>query len=65
VVIKSSDGIETLYAHLEALAVRKGQKVRQGQALGRVGCTGHCSGPHLHFEVYDNGRRQDPMRYLP
>ena len=65
VVIKSSDGIETLYAHLETLAVRKGQKVRQGQSLGRVGCTGHCSGPHLHFEVYDNGRRQDPMRYLP
>jgi murein DD-endopeptidase MepM/ murein hydrolase activator NlpD len=65
VVIQSSDGIETLYAHLETLAVRKGQKVRQGQALGKVGCTGRCSGPHLHFEVYDNGRRQNPMRYLP
>jgi len=29
------------------------------------GCTGHCSGPHLHFEVYDQGKRQNPMLYLP
>jgi hypothetical protein len=65
VVIESRDGIQTLYAHLDSLAVRKGQRVRQGQMLGRVGCTGRCSGTHLHFEVFEGGRRQNPMLYLP
>lgn len=65
VIIESDDGIRTLYAHLDSLRVRQDQRVRQGQALGKVGCSGHCSGPHLHFEVFDRGKRQDPMRYLP
>jgi murein DD-endopeptidase MepM/ murein hydrolase activator NlpD len=65
VVIQSRGGIEALYAHLETLAVRKGQRVRQGQALGEVGCTGRCFGRHLHFEVFEGGRRQNPMLYLP
>ena len=65
VVIDGPDGIQTLYAHLASLDVRKGQRVRQGQSLGKVGCTGHCTGNHLHFEVIDNGVRKNPASYLP
>ena len=65
VVVDSTEGIITLYAHLESIAVAEGQRVRQGQPLGVVGCTGHCTGTHLHFEVIDNGVRRDPLSYLP
>jgi murein DD-endopeptidase MepM/ murein hydrolase activator NlpD len=65
VVIQGPEGIATLYAHLESISVTQGQQVRQGQPLGIVGCTGHCSGTHLHFEVIDNGVRRDPLSYLP
>jgi murein DD-endopeptidase MepM/ murein hydrolase activator NlpD len=65
VVIEGPGGITTLYAHFESLLVSTGQTVRQGQWLGMVGCTGHCYGNHLHFEVIDNGVRHDPLQYLP
>jgi hypothetical protein len=65
VVIDGPGGITTLYAHFESLLVSTGQRVRQGQWLGMVGCTGHCYGTHLHFEVIDNGVRHDPLQYLP
>jgi hypothetical protein len=65
VVIDSPDGIRTLYGHLDSLAVKTGQKVKAGQTLGQVGCTGTCFGTHLHFEVIDRGLREDPMAYLP
>ncbi len=65
VVIESAGGIHTLYAHLDKIDVKLGQTVRQGQALGPVGCTGYCFGIHLHFEVFQDGVRIDPMRYLP
>jgi murein DD-endopeptidase MepM/ murein hydrolase activator NlpD len=65
VVIDSPDGVRTLYGHLSTLAVRRGQKVKQGATLGKVGNTGTSTGPHLHFEVIDRGVRQDPLRYLP
>lgn len=65
VVIVSSDGIETLYAHLSSIAVSLGQAVSQGDFIGNVGCTGYCTGNHLHFEVIDNGVRVDPLAYLP
>jgi murein DD-endopeptidase MepM/ murein hydrolase activator NlpD len=64
-VVQSPDGIVTLYAHLSSISVTEGQMVRQGQQLGIVGSTGHASGPHLHFEVIDNGVRRDPLTYLP
>lgn len=64
VVIDSADGIGTLYAHLSSLNVTEGQRVRQGEVLGEVGCTGTCFGTHLHFEVWLNGIRQNPMQYL-
>jgi len=65
VVIDGPDGIGTLYGHLSSITVAEGQRVRQGQILGEVGCTGSCSGTHLHFEVFQSNQRQNPMRYLP
>ncbi len=64
-VVQSPEGIATLYAHLESISVTQGQSVRQGQPLGIVGCTGHCFGTHLHFEVIQDGVRRDPLSYLP
>ena len=65
VVVESTEGIFTLYGHLESISVTQGQRVRQGQPLGNVGCTGYCFGTHLHFEVIDGGVRRDPLSYLP
>jgi murein DD-endopeptidase MepM/ murein hydrolase activator NlpD len=65
VVIMSDSGIETLYAHLNSIYVSQGEYVSQGQALGVVGSTGYSTGTHLHFEVIDNGVRQNPLNYLP
>ncbi len=57
-------GISTCYAHQSSYAVSSGQSVDQGQVIGSVGCTGHCFGDHLHFEVRVNGSPVDPMGYL-
>jgi murein DD-endopeptidase MepM/ murein hydrolase activator NlpD len=65
VIIMSPDGIETLYAHFSSISVSAGQTVNQGDALGTSGCTGYCTGNHLHFEVIDNGTRVNPLSYLP
>jgi murein DD-endopeptidase MepM/ murein hydrolase activator NlpD len=65
VIIMSPDGIETLYAHFSGFAVSSGQQVSQGDVIGYGGCTGYCTGNHLHFEVIDNGVRVDPLAYLP
>lgn len=65
VVVLSPDGIETLYAHFSSISVSAGQQVSQGQTLGIAGCTGYCTGNHLHFEVIDNGVRVNPLDYLP
>jgi len=61
VFIKHSNNTDTVYAHLSQLAVRRGDKVDQGQTIGLVGSTGWATGPHLHFEVRVNGQQQDPM----
>ncbi|HEX5368188.1 MAG TPA: M23 family metallopeptidase [Dehalococcoidia bacterium] len=54
-----------MYAHFSAIYVKQGQSVKAGQALGHVGCTGHCTGNHLHFETLVDGVRVDPMKLLP
>jgi murein DD-endopeptidase MepM/ murein hydrolase activator NlpD len=64
VFIDHGSGISTGYAHQSSLAVSNGQTVSQGQVIGYVGCTGHCFGPHLHFEVRVNGAPVDPLGYL-
>ena len=53
-----------LYAHLANVGVRKGQKLRKGQRLGLAGCTGSCSGTHLHFELKRSGVPVNPLRFL-
>jgi murein DD-endopeptidase MepM/ murein hydrolase activator NlpD len=53
-----------LYAHLARVGVKPGQRVRKGQRLGLAGCTGSCSGTHLHFEVKRGGVPVNPLRFL-
>jgi murein DD-endopeptidase MepM/ murein hydrolase activator NlpD len=58
-------GFLTRYAHLSHIAVRPGQAVQRGELLGQVGSTGLSTGPHLHYEVYYQGWRRDPIAFLP
>jgi murein DD-endopeptidase MepM/ murein hydrolase activator NlpD len=60
VVVQHADGHQTRYAHLSSIAVRQGDQVQAGQVIGRVGQSGRATGPHLHFEVTDHGKRLDP-----
>jgi murein DD-endopeptidase MepM/ murein hydrolase activator NlpD len=55
---------QTLYAHLSAVSVKAGEQVSQGQVIGKVGETGYTTGPHLHFEVFRNGTRINPLELL-
>jgi murein DD-endopeptidase MepM/ murein hydrolase activator NlpD len=63
IIIDHGGGIATAYGHQSSFAVGGGH-VSQGQIIGYVGCTGHCFGPHLHFEVRVNGSPVDPLGYL-
>jgi murein DD-endopeptidase MepM/ murein hydrolase activator NlpD len=62
--IDHGGGLSTCYGHQESFAVSGGQSVSQGQVIGYSDCTGHCFGPHVHFEVRVNGQAVDPMGYL-
>ncbi len=64
VCVKHSARFETCYAHLSSFAVNAGQTVRRGQVIGYVGCTGSCTGPHLHFETRVDGQARNPDTYL-
>ena len=66
VLINHGNGLKTRYAHMQAgsISVRVGQKVSQGQQIGRVGKTGNASGYHLHFEVIKNGVNVNPWPYI-
>lgn len=64
VVVSHSDGTSTLYAHMSKRLVQKGQTVKQGQVIGKVGTTGRSTGNHLHFEIRVNGSRRDPVDYF-
>lgn len=57
-------GIETLYAHSQKLIVRKGDKVKRGELIAKVGSTGYSTGPHLHYEVRVNGIAVDPLYFV-
>ncbi|HEY6550672.1 MAG TPA: peptidoglycan DD-metalloendopeptidase family protein [Solirubrobacterales bacterium] len=57
-------GLQTCYAHQSSFAVGSGQSVSQGEVIGYAGCTGHCFGDHLHFEVRIGGVPTDPLGYL-
>lgn len=60
VSVKHNGTYTTAYAHLSAIGVKNGQRVKQGQIIGRVGNTGNSTGPHLHFEVLKNGGHINP-----
>lgn len=64
VLIYHNGTYTTRYAHLSSLAVSQGQYVEKGTIVGYEGATGNVTGPHLHFEVYENGTRVDPMNFL-
>ena len=64
VVVSHGSGNTTLYAHMSSIKVKVGQSVSQGTVVGITGSTGISSGPHLHFEITENGVRVDPRKYL-
>ncbi len=64
VVIDHQNGIKTRYAHMLKVLVRKGQKVKRGQIIGLVGSTGKSIAPHVHYEVYVNGKPVNPLKYI-
>jgi murein DD-endopeptidase MepM/ murein hydrolase activator NlpD len=64
VVVDHGGGVATTYNHLSGFAVSSGQRVSRSQPVASVGCTGYCTGPHLHFEVRIGGAPVDPMPYL-
>ncbi|MBP9204770.1 MAG: peptidoglycan DD-metalloendopeptidase family protein [Kofleriaceae bacterium] len=64
IVVDHGDGMTTRYAHLSEISVEVGAKVEAGVAIGKVGSTGRSTGPHLHFEVRQDGTAVDPRPYL-
>ncbi|MBA2637675.1 MAG: peptidoglycan DD-metalloendopeptidase family protein, partial [Solirubrobacterales bacterium] len=64
VCVRHGGGIATCYAHLSRVATTVDQYVRRGELIGEVGCTGRCTGPHVHFEVRRGSQPTDPAPYL-
>lgn len=64
ILIRHADGWVTAYAHNESLAVKKGDTVKRGQTIARVGQTGNVTSPQLHFEIRKGTSAQDPTKYL-
>jgi len=65
VMIDHHNGLVTLYGHNTSVAVSCNEDVSQGQVVSYSGCTGFCTGPHVHFEVRVHGAPVDPLGYLP
>jgi murein DD-endopeptidase MepM/ murein hydrolase activator NlpD len=63
-VISHGFGMTTHYCHLSKIVVRVGKKVKRGDKVAEVGCTGRSTGPHLHYEVKVNGIPVNPLRYI-
>lgn len=63
--INHGNGFQTLYAHAGSIYVKEGQNVTRGQPIGYMGCTGSCTGTHLHFGVILNGIAVNPLIYVP
>ena len=64
VILEHGNGYETVYAHLDEMRVRTGQKVSSGAIIGTVGNTGMSVAPHLHYEVHLRGTAVDPLHYF-
>ncbi len=65
VSLRHDNGLETVYAHNSRIKVKVGQRVKQGDIIAYVGSTGRTTGAHLHFEVLQNGKHQNPVKFLP
>jgi murein DD-endopeptidase MepM/ murein hydrolase activator NlpD len=65
ILVDHENGVSSLYAHLSKITVVEGEAVTQETVLGEVGMTGWATGPHLHLEVYENGRAINPTRMVP
>lgn len=64
VVIAHDGGLKTRYGHASKLFVKVGEEVKRGEVIGYVGTTGRSTGTHLHYEVYKNGKRKNPLTYI-
>ena len=64
VVIEHGCGFSTAYAHNKSNSVKMGQKVRRGDIIGYVGSSGRSTGPHVHYEVWEKGKRINPYKFL-
>ncbi len=64
VLVDHGFGFQTLYAHMQGVKVRVGQKVKRGEQIGTVGSSGMSSGSHLHYEVMQNGNKVDPVYFF-
>jgi len=62
--IEHNDSLSTIYGHNEKILVKEGEYVTRGQIIGAVGNTGRSTAPHLHFEVLNNGKPDDPEAYM-
>ena len=64
IILDHGRGLQTYYGHNSANLVSNGEFVKKGQVIGRVGSTGHATGPHLHYELRINGNTVSPFKYL-
>ena len=64
IFLSHENGFETIYAHMQKLLVKKGERVTRGQVIGLIGNTGRSTGSHLHYGIRYNDKTIDPMKYL-
>lgn len=65
IIINHSETFSTLYSHLKSISVQVGDKVEKAQTIGYIGNTGKSTAPHLHYEVFKDGKNVNPGDYLP
>ncbi|MEM9424361.1 MAG: M23 family metallopeptidase [Spirochaetota bacterium] len=64
VILEHAKGIKSLYGHMSKRLVNKGQRVMQGEVIGRIGSSGRSTGPHVHFTIFMAGKAVNPLDYL-
>src|SRR3989339_160470 len=63
IIVDHGFGFKTVYAHLNSILVKEGQKIKRGELIGTVGSTGRSTAPHLHYEVRKNNQTENPVNY--